>query len=130
MKYSKTLVFLTLTLLIIEMPSAYAAQLFGVTGDGAPVNAESFFSVSIVDASTDLIQPLGNGDDGESIAFNSADGLMYHWSGLGDQIMETINLNDQAVTNITTGGSAPVSDGRSATLPSNLSASVSTSQRR
>jgi hypothetical protein len=84
---------------------AYAAQLFGVTGDGAPVNPESLFSVSIVDASTALIQPLGNGNDGESIAFNPTDGLMYHWSGLfndATQIMETINLNDQTVTDIPT----------------------------
>ncbi len=64
MKYSKTLVFLTLTLLIVGMPSAYAAQLFGVTGDGASVNRESFFSVSIVDASTVLILTLVNGKDG------------------------------------------------------------------
>jgi hypothetical protein len=79
--------------------------LFGVTGDGAPVNPESLFSVSTVDASTVIIQALRNGDDGESIAFNTADGLMYHWSGfgsLGAQVMETIDLGTQAVTNVPT----------------------------
>jgi hypothetical protein len=82
---------------------AYAAQLFGVTGDGARVDPESFFSVSIVDAQTTFLQALGNGIDGESIALNSTDGLMYHWSGISpDLIMETINLNDQIVTNIPT----------------------------
>lgn len=85
---------------------AYAAELFGVSGDGAPVNPESFFSVSTADASTTLIQPLGNGNDGESIAFNSADHRMYHWSGfsgLGDiEIMETIKLTSHKVTNVST----------------------------
>ena len=88
---------------------ALAASLFGVTGDQSlsanPIDPETFFSVSIIDASTAIIQTLGNGNDGESIAFRPSDGLMYHWSGLGDivtptQIMETINLNTQAVTNI------------------------------
>jgi len=80
-----------------------ATSLFGVSGDGAIVNPESFFDVSTIDASTILIQGLGNGDDGESIAFNPSNGLMYHWSGIdsGIQIMETIDLNTGTITNIT-----------------------------
>ena len=86
---------------------ALAASLFGVTGDQRksqnPFLPETFFSVSIVDASTTFIQTLGNGDDGESIAFRPADGLMYHWSGFNPApIMETINLTTKAVTNIPT----------------------------
>lgn len=85
---------------------AYAAELFGVAGDGAPIDPEGFFSVSTVDASTALIQPLGNGNDGESIALNSSDRRMYHWSGfsgLGDvEIMETIHLTSHKVTNVPT----------------------------
>jgi hypothetical protein len=76
--------------------------LWGVTGNGAPV-PETFYSVNIADASTTFIQLLGNGSDGESIAFNPVDGLMYHWSGFASaitQIMETINLDNQVVTNV------------------------------
>lgn len=79
---------------------AVPPPLFGVTGEGVAV-PESFFSINRTDASTTLIQALGNGGDGESIAFNPADGLMYHWSGNGGtQIMETINLSNQTVTNV------------------------------
>jgi hypothetical protein len=47
------------------------------------------------------IQPLGNGDSGESIAFRPADGLMYHWSGRSPtEIMETIDLSSSALINI------------------------------
>lgn len=92
-------------LLTLPLP-AMAATLYGVTGDqaklGNPFFSESLFSVSKADASTTFIQALGNGNDGESIAFNPMDGLMYHWSGNGlpNQILETINLTTQAVTNI------------------------------
>ena len=91
---------------------ALAHSLFGVTGDQRgsqnPFLPETFFSVSIVDASTTFIQTLGNGNDGESIAFRPADGLMYHWSGgPGTQFMETINLNNQAVTNISSPSYGP-----------------------
>ena len=41
------------------------AVLYGVTGDGAPSNPESFFTVSTADASTSLVHPLGNGSGGE-----------------------------------------------------------------
>lgn len=77
------------------------ADLYGVTGDGA-ADPENFYIVSTADASVTLVQALGNGTGGESIAFNPDDGLMYHWSGVGspDQIMETINLSDQLITNI------------------------------
>ena len=66
-----------------------------------PVNPEMLFVVSTTDASTTFVQSLGNGNDGESIAFNSHDRLLYHWSGFDDgKIMETVNLNDQSITNI------------------------------
>ena len=47
---------------------------------------------------------LGNGDDGEALAFNPTDGLLYHLSGRGnpngDSIFETINPDTLAVTNV------------------------------
>ncbi len=103
---ARGLVVIAVGLLVGVGNPAHAAPLFGVTGDRAPDNPESFFSVSPTDASTTLIQALGNGTDGESIAFNPADGLMYHWSGFSRRfdiiIMETINLDNQTVTNVPT----------------------------
>ncbi len=101
------LVILAVALLIAFDFPVQAAPLFGVSGDGASTNPESFFSVSTTDASTTFIHSLGNGKPGESIAFNPSNGLMYHWSGdciFSDcnLIMETINLGDQTVTNIAT----------------------------
>lgn len=106
---------LVLGLLGVTGNPGQAAQLYGVSGDEAPVNAESFFRVSTVDASTTLIQSLVSGTFWEAIAFNSDNGLMYHWSGedfvqfcplcppdgiFSDLTMETVDLNDQTVTNV------------------------------
>lgn len=55
-------------------------NLLAVSGDGAPV-PESLFSVDLSDASTTLICSLGNGDDGETIAYNPEEGALYHASG-------------------------------------------------
>jgi hypothetical protein len=67
--------------------------LFAVSGDGS-ATPESLFELNTVTAGLTFIISLGNGDDGESIAFNPDDGLMYHWSGwgLGDVVMETIDM--------------------------------------
>lgn len=90
---------------MLASPLTNASELFGVSGDGAGVDPESLFSVSTVNASTIFIHTLGNGSDGESIAFNPDDGLMYHWSGYvhsirDTQIMETIDLDVQTVIDI------------------------------
>lgn len=80
--------------------------LYGVTGDGGNV-PETLFEIDICDASTTLVLTLGNGDDGESIAFNSDDGFMYHTSGIGSSsILERINLTTLQVTNIPLSGAA------------------------
>ena len=88
--------------LIVGLSSAaHAALLYGVSGDGANFDPESFFIVNPATGATALIQALGNGNDGESIAFRPTDGLMYHWSGYnGPQIMETINLTNGTLTDI------------------------------
>ena len=89
--------------------------LYGVTGDqrsnpgaGTP---ETLFTLSKVDATPTLVVALGNGDDGETIAFNPDDGLLYHASGLGIQnesvfgeIFETIDPVMLVVTNIPLSG--------------------------
>jgi hypothetical protein len=79
--------------------------LYGVTGDGANV-PESLFKINQTTGAPTFSQTLGNGDDGESIGFNSTDGLLYHGSGLSTQVFESINLLTQAVTNIPLSGTA------------------------
>ena len=72
--------------------------LYGVTGDGA-TTPETLFQISTSDASGTNILTLGNGSDGEMLAFNPADGMLYHGSG-DPAIFEKINLSTLAVTNI------------------------------
>jgi len=86
-------------------------SLVGVTGDGA-VNPEALYIIDTGNASTFLFMPLGNGDAGEAIAFNSIDGMLYHLSGLNfgqpndgvDQVFEKIDLNTQVITPIPLSG--------------------------
>ena len=88
---------------------ARAQTLYGVTGDGAGT-PETFYTVNTSNAATTFVQTLGNGTDGESIAFRPNDGLMYHWSGFSSnpsQIMETINLTGGTVTNVGWSGYDP-----------------------
>lgn len=84
-----------------------AGVLYAVTGDGATV-AETMYTVDKATGVMTLVTALGNGSDGESIEYNYDDGLMYHWSGWGTNsvIMETIDLNTLAITNISLSGSA------------------------
>ncbi|MGV6852907.1 MAG: IPTL-CTERM sorting domain-containing protein [bacterium] len=55
-------------------------QLYGVTGDGSST-PESLFTIDKTNASISLLATLGNGSDGETIGFNTADGLLYTRSG-------------------------------------------------
>ena len=57
--------------------------LIGVTGDGSST-PESLFSLDLGDGSARFLTTLGNGNDGEVIVFNPADGQLYHLSGRGD----------------------------------------------
>ncbi len=89
--------------------------LYGVTGDGGGT-PETLFTININNGDTTLITPLGNGDDGEVIAFNPIDGLLYHGSGNGSpyndptgQIFEAINPNTLQITPRTIQG-PPVDD--------------------
>lgn len=76
-----------------------AGVLYGVTGDGA-TTPETLYTINTATAAPTLVTALGNGADGEVIAFNSNDGLMYHSSGNGTIVFETINLGTLAITNI------------------------------
>jgi hypothetical protein len=62
------------------------------------------YTINKTTAAKTLFLTLGNGADGEVIAFNPLNGLMYHWSGNGTNIFETINLTTLAITNIPQSG--------------------------
>ena len=77
--------------------------LYGVTGDGANT-PETLFTLSTVDATATQVTSLGNGTDGEALAFNPDDGLFYHASGLNNNVFETVNPISFSVTNIPLSG--------------------------
>lgn len=85
-----------------------AGTLYGVTGDGDPVAPETLFTIDLTTGAPTQVVALGNGSDGETIAFDPATGLMLHASGLGVQngteILETIDLTSLAVTNVVLSG--------------------------
>lgn len=57
-----------------------AGTLYAVSGDGA-TPAETLFTMNTVTGIPTLLCALGNGSDGEALAFNPVDGLLYHASG-------------------------------------------------
>ncbi len=83
--------------------------LYAVTGDGGGI-PESLFILSTVDASSSLVLELGAGSDGETLAFNPDDGLLYHASGIGTpnnpngEKFETIDPDTLAITNVPLSG--------------------------
>lgn len=64
-------------------------QLFGVTGDGATV-PETLYLINKANASKTLATALGNGADGEVIAYNPNDNSFYHFSGGGSTVFERV----------------------------------------
>ncbi len=74
--------------------------LYGVSGEGSG-SPENLYTIDTDDATLRFVMPLGNGTDGESIAFNPDDGFMYHMSGRGAGfVFERINLSTGAITGI------------------------------
>jgi uncharacterized repeat protein (TIGR01451 family) len=57
-----------------------SGQLYGVTGDGATVS-ETAYRINKATAATTLLATLGDGSDGETIGYNTNDGLLYTRSG-------------------------------------------------
>lgn len=72
--------------------------LIGVTGEIGP-NPETLFTISTLNASTSMLFALGNGFDGETIAFHP-NGLLYHAS-FG--VFESVNVDTHEVTSLGTG---------------------------
>ncbi|MHC5112493.1 MAG: thrombospondin type 3 repeat-containing protein [Planctomycetota bacterium] len=108
-----------MTTLVGEMPQPIASisfadngVLYGVSGDcnngcGGAAIPETLFTINTTNAALTLVQSLGNGNDGEAIAFNPDDGQMYHMSGTGaGLIFERINLTTGVVTPIPLSGAA------------------------
>lgn len=82
--------------------------LYAVSGDclnNCQATAETLFTVDLNDGSLTLVQALGNGDEGEAIAFNPNDGLIYHMSGRGaGLIFEKVDPVTHIVTPIPLSG--------------------------
>ncbi|MBT5977427.1 MAG: hypothetical protein HOG66_07295 [Flavobacteriales bacterium] len=94
---------------------AFDAQgnLYAVTGDGAS-NPENLYTVNQSTGAMTFVQSLGNGSDGEVIAYCPDNGKMYHWSGwdgtLSNLTFESIDLNTNAVAKVgMTGSVSPTS---------------------
>ena len=82
-----------------------SGTLYGVTGDGSAGQPRTLFTLDKGTGAATVFMPLGNGDDGESIAYNSDNGLLYHSSGTnedgfipppGGLFFESINLVTRA----------------------------------
>ncbi len=85
--------------------------LYAVSGDclnncGGSGISETLFTVNTNNASLTMFRALGHGNNGEAIAFNPNDGMMYHLSGKGaGLIFEKINLSNGVITSIPLSGS-------------------------
>lgn len=77
-----------------------SGNLWAVSGDGGTL-AENLYSLNKTTGVLTDIGALGNGSDGECIAFNPDDGMLYHWSGRDtDPTMETANTTNAMVDTI------------------------------
>ena len=74
--------------------------LWAVSGDGG-LPPETLYTVNTSNAALTLQFALGNGADGETIAFHG-NGLMYHSSGNASAMFESVNVDTQVVTPIGT----------------------------
>jgi len=87
--------------------SGSGAVLYGVTGDGSPT-PESLYIIGATTASESFVRPLGNGNDGEEIAYNPDSGLILHASGIGgNRILENIDPVTLAISPLTNTGAYP-----------------------
>lgn len=75
-----------------SLAPAGAATLYAVSGDGA-FPSETLYTLDTSNAAATSVLALGNGDDGEGIAYNPNDGLIYHTSGVSDgsEYLETLD---------------------------------------
>ena len=98
-----------LTNQIASLAFRNTGTLWAVSGDGGSP-AETLYTVNTSNAALTLQFALGNGDDGEAIAFHG-NGLMYHSSGNASALFESVNVDTQVVTPIGTAVGRDVRDG-------------------
>ena len=81
-------------------------QLMGCTGDGASTS-ETLYTIDKNTGTPTLAIAMGNGADGEMIAYNWDDDMIYHWSGNGTVVFEKFPSTPPytPVTNIPISGS-------------------------
>lgn len=93
--------------LMVPAPPVAAATgpvLYAVTGE-AGTTRETLFSVDPTDASMTHVLTLGNGSDGEEIAFHPPSGRLLHASGISlSKVLEWIDLDTLALTDIPRSG--------------------------
>ena len=73
--------------------------LYGITGDGA-INPSRLSTINLTTGVSSMIMNLDKESDGETIAFNSKNGLIYRFAG--DGIFESINPINKVVTKLDT----------------------------
>jgi hypothetical protein len=85
-------------LLCLAPSRAPAALLYAISGDGASP-ASMLYTLDPSTGMPTARATLGNGDDGEGIAFRPDDGTLYHVSGTSDglEFLESVNPDTGAV---------------------------------
>jgi len=87
---------------------AGGSTLYGVSGEDDAVSPEWLFTIDLGDATLTPVMALGDGTDGESIAFHPLDGSIYHASGIGvadvDRVFERVDLSAGTVTDVPLSG--------------------------
>lgn len=85
-------------LVFAATPAAAAAVLYAVSGDGA-TPASSLYTLDTSTGAPKLVGALGNGNDGEGIAFQADGAFLHHTSGDtdGTEFLETINPDNLAL---------------------------------
>jgi len=88
--------------------------LYGLTGDQDGAAIPTIFTLSKIDGTPTEFLPLVNTDDGEALGSNPNDGLLYRMNGRppinDDQIFESINPGNMAVTEITLSGNDEIDE--------------------
>jgi len=70
---------------------------YGITGDGADT-PETIYEIDLSNGNLTLNTQPGTGSDGEALAFNSSDGLLYRYGGA--EVFQSIDPSNSTVTDI------------------------------
>lgn len=71
--------------------------LYGITGDGSNT-PETIYAIDTATGALTLVAQPGTGDDGEALAYNTDNGMLYRYGG--DNIFQRIDPADGTVTDI------------------------------